>query len=75
MIFVRADWPNLHHIFPSELRNGQSIDTIVLGMGADEFHEGYLPAEIECDDQAVVSSCNLEPRALAVKHLGFRSYT
>ena len=39
-------------------------------MRSDEFHEGYLPAEIEGGNQAIIPSCNLEPDALAVQHLG-----
>jgi hypothetical protein len=38
-------------MFLLELRYGQSIYAVVLGMGADELHEGYLPAEIESDHQ------------------------
>ena len=41
-------------MFPLELRYGQSIDAVVLGMGADELDEGYLPAEIKSDHQAVL---------------------
>jgi hypothetical protein len=59
------DRPDLHHLFPLELRYGQSIDAVVLGMGADELHKRYLPAEIESDHHAVVSSRNFEPDALA----------
>jgi hypothetical protein len=32
---------------PLELRRGQSVDPVVFGMRADEFHEGYLPVEVE----------------------------
>src|SRR5580692_4624461 len=42
-------------------------------MGADEFHEDDLSTEIESSDQAIISSRDLEPDALAVQHLGFRS--
>ncbi len=73
VIFVRTDRPDLHQLFPLELRYGQSIDAVVLCMGADELHECYLPLEIESDYQAVISSRNFEPDALAVQHLGFRS--
>jgi hypothetical protein len=41
-------------------------------MGADEVHEGYLPAEVEGGDQAIIPSGNLEPDALTVQHLGSR---
>ena len=41
-------------------------------MGTDKFHEGYLPAKVEGGHQAIVPSCNLEPDALAVQHLGSR---
>jgi hypothetical protein len=34
-------------------------------MSANELHEGHLPTEIKGDHQAIVSSCNLEPRNLA----------
>ena len=52
-------------MFPLELRYGQSIDAVVLGMGADELHKRYLPAEIESGHHAVVSSRNFEPDAPA----------
>jgi hypothetical protein len=38
-----------------------------------KLHEGHLSAEVESDRQAVVSCRNVEPDALAVQHLGFRS--
>jgi hypothetical protein len=60
-------------MYPSVLRYGQSIDAIILGMRPDELHEGHLSAEVESDHQAVVSSRNFEPDALAVQHFGFRS--
>jgi hypothetical protein len=41
-------------------------------MGADKLYEGYLSTKIEGDDQAVVSSRDFEPDALAVEDLGFR---
>lgn len=47
----------------------KSIDAVVLGMGANELHEGYLPAEIESDHQAVVSSRNFAATELAFKSL------
>ena len=68
VVFVRTDRPDLHQRFPLELRYGQNIDAVVLGMGANKLHEGYLPAEIESDPQAVVSSRNFEPDALAVQY-------
>ena len=58
--------------FPLELRGGQHVDAVILGVRADEFHEGYLSAEVEGSHQAIVPSCNLEPDALAVQHLGVR---
>ena len=42
-------------------------------MSADEFHEGDLSAEIECRNQAIISSGNLESDAPAVEYLGFGS--
>ena len=39
-------------------------------MGSDKFHKRYLPPEVECGDQAIIPSCDLEPDALAVQHLG-----
>jgi hypothetical protein len=44
-----------------------------LGVGADELHENDPPAEVEGSHQAIISSRNLEPDALAVQHLGFRN--
>jgi hypothetical protein len=38
-------------------------------MGSDKFHKGYLPTEVECDDQAIVPSCDLKPDTLAIQHL------
>src|SRR6516225_8686378 len=73
VVFVSTDWPDFHRMCPSVLRYGQSVDAIVLGMRPDELHEGPLSAEIESDQQAVVSSCNFKPDALAIQHLGFRS--
>jgi hypothetical protein len=40
-------------------------------MSADEFDEGYLPAEVESDYQTIVSSRYLESHTLSVKHLRF----
>ena len=73
MIFVRTDRSDFHQLPPLELRYGQSVDAVVLRMGADELHEGYLAVKIESDHQTVVSSCNFEPDTFAVQHLGFRS--
>ena len=56
-------------VFPLELRSGQCVDAVILHMRSDEFHEGYLPAEIEGGDETITPSCNLEPDALAVQHL------
>ena len=66
MIFVGADRSDFHAPFPLVLRYGQRVDAIVFGVSADELHEGHLPTEIKGDHQAIVSSCNLEPVALAV---------
>ena len=66
MIFVGADRSDFHAPFPLVLRYGQGIDAIVFGMTANEFHKGHLPTEIKGDHQAIVSSCNFEPGALAV---------
>jgi len=41
-------------------------------MGADEFHERDLAAEIQRDHQAIVSARDLEPDTLAVQDLGLR---
>src|SRR5262245_26823896 len=60
-------------IVPSELRYSQSVDTVTLGVGAYEFHEGDLPAKIKSGHQTVISSCDFEPDALAIEHFGFRS--
>src|SRR5437868_14813810 len=57
---------------PLELPCGQRVDSIVFGMRANEFHKGYLPAKVEGGHQAIVSTGNLEPDALAVQHLGTR---
>src|SRR5262249_3347789 len=54
-------------------RYGQRVDAVVFGVGPDELHEGHLATEIESNDQAVVSSRNIEPDALAVQYLGFWS--
>src|SRR5262249_54930936 len=59
--------------FPLKLRHCQRIDAVVLGMGSDELHEGDLAAEIESNNQTIVSSSDLEPDALAAQHLGLRS--
>src|SRR2546427_12896070 len=56
-------------VVSSELRHRQCIDTVILRMGADELHEGDLPTEVESSHQAIVSSRDLEPHTLAVKHL------
>ena len=45
MILVRSDWPNVNPCFSLELRRGQHVDGIILGMRTDEFHESYLPAK------------------------------
>jgi hypothetical protein len=46
-------------MFPLELRYGQSIDAVVLGMGADELHEvGYV-------DGITGSATQLEHRELS----------
>ena len=66
MIFVGADRSDFHAPFPLVLRYGQGIDAIVFGMRANELHERHLPTEIKGDHQAIVSSCNFEPGALAV---------
>ena len=42
-------------------------------MGADKFHEGDLPTEIESDHEAIITSCSLESDALAVEDFGLRS--
>src|SRR5438876_12288142 len=59
--------------FPLELRRGQRVYAVIFGMRADEFHEGYLPAEVEGSHQAIIASRNLEPDAFAVQHLSPRS--
>src|SRR3982075_2161092 len=56
-----------------KLRHLQCIDTIIFRMGANELHESDLSTEIQGGHQAIVSSCDLKPDALAVQHLGFRS--
>jgi hypothetical protein len=58
--------------FPLELRRGQRVDAVILGVRADEFHKSYLPAEVEGGHQAIVPSRNLEPDTVAVQDLGFR---
>jgi hypothetical protein len=73
VVFVSANWPDIHELFHSELRYGQSVDAVVLGVGADEFHEGDLPTKIKSGHQTVISSCNLEPDALAIAYFGYWS--
>src|SRR6516164_987703 len=63
---IGADRSDFHAPFPLVLLYGQGIDAIVFGMTANEFHKGHLPTEIKGDHQAIVSSCNFEPGALAV---------
>jgi hypothetical protein len=47
VVFLRPDWADLRGKLPSELRYGQSIDAVVLRMGATEIHEGDPPTKIE----------------------------
>src|ERR1700747_1522730 len=54
--------------FPLELRSGQCVDAVILRMGSDKFHKRYLPPEVECDDQAIIPSCDLEPDTIAIQH-------
>src|SRR6516162_1023650 len=55
--------------FPLELGSGQCVDAVILRMGSDKSHKRYLPTEVECDDQAIIPSCDLEPDTLAIQHL------
>lgn len=66
VIFFGTDRTNLYQLSPLKSRYGQRINAVVLGVGADELHERYLPPEIERDFQAIVSSCNFESDALPV---------
>jgi hypothetical protein len=59
--------------FPLELRCGQHVDAVILGVRADKFHESDLPAEVESSHQTIISPSNLKPDALAVQYLGVRS--
>src|SRR5947208_17146626 len=54
----------------SKFRNSQSINGIVFSVRADKLHEHDLPTEVECGDQSVVSTSNLEAHAITIKHLG-----
>jgi hypothetical protein len=58
---------------PLELRCGQHVDAVMLGVRADKFHESDLPAEVESNHQTIISPRNLKPDALAVQYLGVRS--
>jgi hypothetical protein len=42
-------------------------------VGADKFHEGDLPTEIESDHEAIIPSCSLESDARAVEDFGLRN--
>jgi hypothetical protein len=48
------------------------MEAVVPRIGADEFHEGDLPTEIESSHQVIVSSRNFESDKFAVQHLGLR---
>jgi hypothetical protein len=56
----------------SKLPNGDCVDAVILGVGADEFHESDLPTKVKSGNQAVVSPSDLEPYTLSIQHLGFR---
>ncbi|WFE75240.1 hypothetical protein P8S53_02190 [Roseinatronobacter sp. S2] len=54
----------------SEFRDGQSVYAVIVGVRADEFHEGYLAAKIEGADHAEVAPGYLEADTFGVQHLG-----
>src|SRR5262249_13116011 len=71
MIFIGTNRSDVHASLPSKLRYGQSVHAVVFGMGADEFYEDDLPAEIKSSYQPIVASGYFESDTLAVEHLRF----
>src|SRR6185312_9510492 len=47
------------------------IDTVVIGMCAEEFHERDLTSEIESNDEAIVTAGDLESYALSIQYFCF----
>jgi hypothetical protein len=60
-------------LFFLELRNGQGVDPIVLGMRSDEFDERDAPREIEGNDHPKIAACDFESRTPAIQNFCIRS--
>jgi len=51
------------------LRNRQGVDLVVVRIRSDKLDERDLPAEIERDNQSIISARHLEPNPFAVQNL------
>src|SRR6266700_6762312 len=56
------------HVRVLELRDGQGVNPVVLGMRSDELDEGDASAKIESDDHPKITAGDFEPGAFAIQY-------